>query len=281
MSRRKIRNYIRLTASYITLAILAIGAIYPALWIVFGSLRPGTSLYSKTLLPETFTLKHYYGLFNSRTILFGQWYMNTLKVAIFSMLLGVALTLLTSYAVSRFRFKGRQNALSVILVLGMFPGFMSMIAIFLLLKEMQLLDTHLALIMVYAAGAPLGLTLIAKGFFDTIPRSLDEAARIDGASNFRIFTSIILPLSKPILTYMALLQFVGPWVDFIFARLILRSKDKWTVAVGMWDMVQANQNSNFTMFAAGAVLIAVPITILFMFMQRLLVDGLTSGASKG
>ncbi|GAA0134845.1 maltosaccharide ABC transporter permease MalD [Paenibacillus sp. YSY-4.3] len=281
MSRRKIRNYIRLTASYITLAILAICAIYPALWIVFGSLRPGTSLYSKTLLPETLTLKHYVALFNSRTILFPQWYMNTLKVSVFSMLLGVTLTLLTSYAVSRFRFKGRQNALSVILVLGMFPGFMSMIAIFLLLKEMQLLDTHLALIMVYAAGAPLGMTLIAKGFFDTIPRSLDEAARIDGASNFRIFTSIILPLSKPILTYMALLQFVGPWVDFIFARLILRSKDKWTVAVGMWDMVQANQNSNFTMFAAGAVLIAVPITILFMFMQRLLVDGLTSGASKG
>ncbi|AZK45065.1 sugar ABC transporter permease [Paenibacillus lentus] len=281
MSRRKIRNYIRLTTSYITLVILAIGAIYPALWIVFGSLRPGTSLYSKSLLPERLTLEHYYGLFNSRTILYGQWYMNTFKVAIFSMLLGVTLTLLTSYAVSRFRFKGRQNALSVILVLGMFPGFMSMIAIFLLLKEMQLLDTHLALILVYAAGAPLGLTLIAKGFFDTIPRSLDEAARIDGASNFRIFISIILPLSKPILTYLALLQFVGPWVDFIFARLILRSKDKWTVAVGMWDMVQANQNSNFTMFAAGAVLIAVPITILFMFMQRLLVDGLTSGASKG
>ena len=207
--------------------------------------------------------------------------MNTLKVAICSMLLGVLLTLLTSYAVSRFRFRGRKTALSTVLVLGMFPGFMSMIAIFLLLKELNLLDTHIALIMVYAAGAPLGGTLIAKGFFDTIPRSLDEAARIDGATNFAVFTRIILPLSKPILTYMALTQFVGPWVDFIFAKLVLRTKEKWTLAVGMWDMVNANQNSNFTLFAAGAVLIAVPITILFMFLQRLLVDGLTSGASKG
>jgi len=281
MSKRKTRSVIRLTASYVVLVILAICSIYPALWIIMGAFRPGTALYSKTLIPKSLTLDHFRELFNSRIILFPQWYMNTLKVAIFSMLLGVLLTLLTSYALSRFRFRGRQNALSVLLVLGMFPGFMSMIAIFLLLKEMQLLDTHVALIMVYAAGAPLGMTLISKGFFDTIPRSLDEAARIDGASNFKIFTHIILPLARPILTYLALLQFVGPWGDFIFARLILRSKDKWTLAVGMWDMVSSNQNSNFTLFAAGAVLIAVPITILFMLMQRLLVDGLTSGASKG
>lgn len=281
MSRLKVRNGIRLTSSYIVLIILAIAAIYPALWIILGAFRPGKSLYSKTLFPEQFTLDHFRELFTSSQVMFPQWYMNTLKVSLASMILGVLLTLLTSYALSRFRFSGRQNALSVLLILGMFPGFMSMIAIFLLFKEWGLIDTHLALIMVYAAGAPLGLTLITKGFFDTIPRSLDEAARIDGASNFRIFGSIILPLSRPILTYLALLQFVGPWVDFIFARLILRSKHKWTVAVGMWDMVANSQNTNFTVFAAGAVLISVPITILFIFMQRLLVEGLTSGASKG
>ncbi|MEF2966381.1 sugar ABC transporter permease [Paenibacillus sp. M1] len=281
MSGRKARNTIRLTASYIMLVILCIAAVYPALWIILGSVRPGKSLYSKTLLPESFTLDHYRELFTSDTYLFGQWYMNTLKIAICSMLLGVLLTLLTSYAMSRFRFRGRKNSLSILLVLGMFPGFMSMIAIYLLLREFQLLDTHLALIIVYAAGAPIGGTFIAKGFLDTIPRSLDEAARIDGASNFRIFWQIILPLSKPMLTYMALTQFVGPWVDFIFAKLILRSKENWTLAVGMWDMVSSNQNTNFTLFAAGAVLIALPITILFMFLQRLLVDGLTSGASKG
>lgn len=281
MSNRKQKNVVRLALSYLMLIILAVCAVYPALWIILGSVRPGKSLYSKTLIPESFTLQHYSELFNSRIILFPQWYMNTLKIAVLSMLLGVALTLLTSYALSRFRFKNRQNFLSILMVLGMFPGFMSMIAIFLLLKEWSLLDNPYALVLVYSCGAPLGLTLIAKGFFDTIPRSLDEAARIDGAGNFRIFAHIILPLSRPILTYLALLQFVGPWVDFIFARLILRSKENWTLAVGMWDMVASQQNSNFTVFAAGAVLIAVPITILFMIMQRFLVEGLTSGASKG
>ena len=213
--------------------------------------------------------------------MFGTWYANTLKIAVFSMLIGVVLTLLTSYAVSRFRFKARKTALSTVLILGMFPGFMSMIAIYMLLKEFNLLDTHIALIIVYAAGAPLGGTFIAKGFLDTIPRSLDEAARIDGASNFGIFMRVILPLSRPMITYMALTQFVGPWVDFIFARLILRTKENWTVAVGMWDMVNSNQNTNFTLFSAGAVLISIPIMILFVFLQRLLVDGLTAGASKG
>jgi len=281
MSARKIGNAVRLTSSYIVLVILAICALYPALWVILGSLRPGRALYSKSLFPETLTFEHYKELFTSHTILFGQWYMNTLKVSIFSTILGVLLTLLTSYAFSRFRFRGRKNGLSVLLVLGMFPGFMSMVAIFLLLLSMNLLDSHWALVIVYAAGAPIGGTFIAKGFLDTIPRSLDEAARIDGASNFTVFWRIILPLSKPMLTYIGLTQFVGPWVDFIFARLVLRSKENWTVAVGMWDLVNTNTNSNFTLFAAGAVLIAVPITILFMFLQRLLVDGLTSGASKG
>ncbi|ETT53444.1 sugar ABC transporter permease [Paenibacillus sp. FSL P4-0338] len=278
---RKAANFIRLCLSYIVLVALAVAAIYPALWILLASFRPGKSLYSKTLIPETFTLAHYKELFTSPVYMFGTWYANTLKIAVFSMLIGLVLTLLTSYALSRFRFKSRKTTMSTLLILGMFPGFMSMIAIYLLLKEFNLLDTHLALIIVYAAGAPLGGTLIAKGFLDTIPRSLDEAARIDGASNFGIFTRIILPLSRPMITYIALTLFVGPWVDFIFAKLILRTKENWTVAVGMWDMVNTMQNSNFTLFAAGAVLISVPIMILFGFLQRLLVDGLTAGASKG
>ncbi|MGF7050211.1 arabinogalactan oligomer/maltooligosaccharide transport system permease protein [Paenibacillus sp. DS2015] len=281
MSIYKIKKTIQLSLSYLILIFMAIAAIYPALWVIMGSIRPGKSLYSKSLIPDQFTLDHYRELFTSKSYFFGQWYMNTLKISIASMLIGVVLTLLTSYALSRFRFRGRKTTLSGVLILGMFPGFMSMIAIFLLLKEFHLLDTHLALIIVYAAGAPLMGTFVAKGFLDTIPRSLDEAAKIDGASNIRIFTRIILPLSRPMLTYMALTQFVGPWVDFIFARMVLRSKEKWTVAVGLYDMVNSNTNTNFTLFAAGAVLIAVPITILFMFLQRLLVEGLTSGASKG
>ncbi|WP_136607914.1 sugar ABC transporter permease [Paenibacillus dokdonensis] len=281
MSGRKVKKGFRLGLSYIILIIMSVVAIYPALWVLLGSFRSGKSLYSKTLIPESLTLDHYRELFHSKSILFGQWYMNTLKIAILSMIIGVLLTLLTSYAVSRFRFRGRKTALSTVLILGMFPGFMSMIAIYLLLKEWHLLDTHLALIIVYAAGAPLGGTFIAKGFLDTIPRTLDEAAKIDGASNWMIFTRIILPLSKPMITYLALTQFVGPWVDYIFARLVLRTKENWTLAVGLYDMVASNQNTNFPAFAAGSVLIAIPITILFIFLQRLLVDGLTSGASKG
>lgn len=277
----KLKKTIRLTLSYIMLIMIAICCIYPAAWVVLSSFRPGTSLYSKTLIPETFTLDHYVGLFTSKSFLFSTWYMNTLKIAVLSMLIGTVLVLLTSYAVSRFRFRGRKNALSTVLVLGMFPGFMSMIAIYILLHSLNLLNTHMALIVVYVAGAPLGGTMIMKGFLDTIPRSLDEAAKIDGATNFQVFRKIILPLSKPMITYMALTLFVGPWVDFIFAKLVLRTKENWTLAVGLWDLVNSHQNSNFTMFAAAAVLIALPITILFVFLQRLLVDGMTAGASKG
>lgn len=271
----------RLTLSYILLTGIAICCLYPALWVIFSSFRPGKSLYSKSLIPESFTLDHFKELFTSDSFLFGQWYMNTLKISVITMIIGVTLTLLTGYALSRFRFRGRKTAMSTILILGMFPGFMSMIAIFILLKELGLLDTHFALILVYSAGAPLMGSFLVKGFFDAIPRSLDEAAKMDGATNMMIFTRIILPLSKPMLAYVALTQFVGPWVDFIFARLVLRSRENWTVAVGLYDQINNFQNSNFTIFAAAAVLIAVPITLLFMFLQKLLVEGLTAGASKG
>lgn len=160
---RKVANIIRLAGSYIILIALSIAALYPALWILLASFRPGKSLYSKTFIPEQFTLSHYRELFTSPSYMFGTWYANTLKIAVFSMLIGVVLTLLTSYAVSRFRFKARKTALSTVLILGMFPGFMSMIAIYMLLKEFNLLDTHIALIIVYAAGAPLGGPLSPKG----------------------------------------------------------------------------------------------------------------------
>ena len=195
------------------------------------------------------------------------------------MIFGVILVVMTAYALSRFRFYGRKNLMSGMLVLGMFPGFMSMIAIYILLMQLNLLDTHLALILVYSAGAPLG-AFVVKGFFDTIPKSLEESARIDGATHWTVFIRIMLPLSKPMITYVGLMTFAGAWGDFIFARLVLRTKEKWTLAIGLWDMVN-NASTNFTMFAAGAVLIAIPIALLYLFLQRFLVEGLTAGASKG
>lgn len=279
MTNRK-SNYILVAIKYLILIAIAICCVYPALWIVLSSLRPGTSLFSPTLFPDQFTLVHYKELFNNPSFPYGRWYLNTLKIATLTMVFSTILVTLSMYALSRFRFRSRQTMLTSMLILGMFPGFMSMIAIFILLLQLNLLDTHAALILVYSAGSVLG-GFVVKGYYDTIPRSLDEAARIDGASHFQIFVKIMLPLSRPILTYVALTQFTGVWGDFIFARLVLRSKENWTLAVGMWDLVASYQNSNFTLFAAGAVLIAIPITLLFIFLQRFLVQGLTSGASKG
>ncbi|MDQ6423157.1 sugar ABC transporter permease [Paenibacillus sp. LHD-117] len=277
---RKSANVLRLTVSYAILIIIAVCALYPALWVLLSSLRPGTSLFSPTLIPEEFTIVHYKELFTNPSFRYGAWYLNTLKIATLSMIFSTILVTLSMYALSRFRFRGRKQTLTLLLVLGMFPGFMSMIAVFIVLLQLNLLDTHAALILVYSAGSVLG-GFVVKGFYDTIPRSLDEAARIDGATHLQVFLRIMLPLSKPMLTYVALTTFTGAWVDFIFARLVLRSKENWTLAVGMWDLVNSYQNSNFTLFAAGAVLIAIPITLLFVFLQRFLVQGLTSGASKG
>ncbi|WP_424767102.1 sugar ABC transporter permease [Paenibacillus sp. sgz302251] len=277
---RKSANFVRLTLSYLVLIFIAVCAIYPALWVLLSSLRPGTSLYSPTLIPDTFTFAHYKELFTNQSFRYGVWYINTLKIATLTMIFSTILITLSMYALSRFRFRGRKNILTTMLVLGMFPGFMSMIAIFIVLLQLNLLDTHAALILVYSAGSVLG-GFVVKGFFDTIPRSLDEAARIDGATHLQVFVKIMLPLSRPMLTYVALTSFTGAWVDFIFARLVLRSKENWTLAVGMWDLVSSYQNSNFTLFAAGSILIAIPITLLFVFLQRFLVQGMMSGASKG
>ncbi|MHA7967254.1 sugar ABC transporter permease [Paenibacillus sp. CAU 1782] len=277
---KKRNSAVRLAFSYLTLVILAVCALYPALWVVVSSFRPGGSLYSKHFWPSEWTLEHYVELFTSTQYTFGVWYMNTLKIACFTMVFSVALVTLSMYALSRFRFKGRKSMLTVMLILGMFPSFMSMIAIYIILLQVNLLDTHAAMILVYSAGAALG-GFIVKGYYDTIPRSLDEAARIDGASHLQVFVRIMLPLSRPILTYVALTSFTGVWGDFIFARLVLRSKENMTVAVGMYELISSMQNSNFTMFAAGCVIIAIPITILFLILQRFLVQGLTAGASKG
>lgn len=281
MTGNKRRRSVRLTASYIALIALALISIYPALWIVLGSFRQGGSLYSESLIPREFTMDNYKELFTSDTFMFSQWYMNTLKIAFISMLIGTLLALLCGYAVSRFRFRGRKSTLTSILVLNMFPSFMTLIALFILLKELNLLNTHAAIILVYAAGAPVMGTLVVKGFFDSLPSSLDESARIDGANHLTVFTRITLPLSRPLLAYMMITSFVGPWLDFIFARMVLRSREKWTLAVGLFNLINNNQTTNFTLFAAASVLISIPITLLFIILQRYFSDGLTAGASKG
>ncbi|MGV8145318.1 MAG: sugar ABC transporter permease [Alkaliphilus sp.] len=263
---------------YLLLISVAAIVIVPLLWLVGSSLNPGRSLFGSTMFPANPTFIHYKTLFLETDYLL--WYKNTLKIATVNMLLSVVLTTLTAYAFSRFRFRGRKITLMSMLVLQMFPGFMAMTAIFVLLLHLGLLNTHMGLILVYAGGQIPYNTWLAKGYFDGIPRSLDEAAKIDGATNLTVFRKIILPLARPIITFIALTNFIAPWMDFIFPRLILRTADKRTLALGLYDMATGQQATHFTLFAAGAILVAIPVTLLFLYLQKHIVEGLTKGAVK-
>jgi arabinogalactan oligomer/maltooligosaccharide transport system permease protein len=263
---------------YALLIVIAAVIIFPILWIILSSLQKGTSLYSSTFIPKTLTLEHYKALFTSTD--YPIWYKNTLKIAFLNMVIGVLVTTLTAYTFSRYRFKGRKNIMMGMLVLQMFPSFLSMTAIVVLITKLNLMDTVWGLVLVYAAGQiPYNAWLI-KGYFDGIPKSLDEAARIDGAGHLTIFWKIIMPLAKPILVLVALTNFTGPWFDFIFPKILLRSRETKTLAVGIFEWVQGRADNNFTLFAAGSILIAIPIIILFGVLQRHIVAGLTQGGVK-
>lgn len=278
MKNRAVRQKLVRAFIYLLLAAIAVITIVPLYFVVIASLNPGNSLFSARMLPEQLTIDHYYRLFTEKE--YGLWYVNTLKIAICTMALTVVFVVITSYVMSQFRFKGRRSMLMFMLVMTMFPGFMSMIAVYLLLLQVGLLDSHLGLIIVYSGGGIPGLTWLVKGYFDGIPRSLPEAAKIDGASDGTVFLKIMLPISVPILTFISVSSFIGPWMDFIFARLVLRSSSKKTLAIGLFEMVTGRQNTEFTMFAAGAVLVSLPITILYMSLQKYLIRGIAEGASK-
>lgn len=278
MSIYRFRQGLWLIVSYLLLILIAVITIYPALWIVLSSFREGTSLFSETLLPERWTLDHYRELF--REFDFGQWYVNSMKISLITMVLSVLFQLLSGYAFSRFRFKSRKSIMSGLFVIGMFPSFLSLTAVYVLLLNMKLLNTHTALIMVTSAGAAVGYILV-KGYFDTIPKSLEEAAIIDGASNWGVFIRILLPLSRPLIVYMAVTSFAGSFSEFIFAQTILRTQEKQTLAVGLFNMVNTQFSTQFTIFAAGSVLVSIPVVLLFIIFQRMLVEGLTAGADKG
>jgi arabinogalactan oligomer/maltooligosaccharide transport system permease protein len=264
---------------YLFLIITTIVVLYPVVWILIGSLNPGDTLFSSTLFPEKLTFKHYKELFEETNYL--TWFKNTLFVATMNMILSTFLVVTAAYAFSRFRFPGRRQGLMAMLVLQMFPGFMGMIAIYILLLQIGLLDNLWGLILVYAGGSiPFGAWLV-KGYFDGMPRSLEEAAKIDGASHTTIFFKVMMPLSVPILTFIAITNFIGPWMDFIFARLVLRSNENKTLAIGLFEMVTGRGNTDFTKFAAGAIMVAVPITLLFLALQKYIISGISAGANKG
>ena len=268
---------------YIFLAVLGIIWISPLIYLVLHSFRDEGLATVSYLLPKTYSFKNYIELFtDTATLNFPRWFMNTFVVACFSCVISTLAVLMVSYSFSRLRFKARKPLINIGMILGMFPGFMTMIAIYYLLKAMGLTQTLVALVICYSAGAGLGYQ-ISKGFFDTIPRALDEAATIDGATRNQIFWKIILPMSKPIVVYTVLTSFIGPWTDFILARIIMGDKrENYTVAIGLYTMVQKEFVVNyFKRFLAGSVLVAVPISALFLFMQRYYVEGVTAGGVKG
>jgi arabinogalactan oligomer/maltooligosaccharide transport system permease protein len=287
-ARRKYINPRKLVVNIIVHAFLAVLAflwVMPIVWIVLTSFRKEPGSYVDTFFPKHYTLNNYVKLFTDHNVLnFPRMFSNTLVIAVVTCIICTFFVLSVSYCLSRMRFKFRKPYMNIAMILGLFPGFMSMVAQYYILKAMGLLKGQgiiIALMLVYSACSGMGFQ-IAKGFFDTVPLSIDEAAIIDGATQWQVFTRITMPLSKPIIIYTVLTSFIGPWVDFIFASVICgANSDQYTVAIGLWNMLQKEYiHQWYTSFAAGAVVVSIPIAVLFMFMQKYYVEGVT-GAVKG
>ena len=284
-SGAKVRKIIGNIFVYIILTVLSIIWLFPIVWIVLISFKKDKGMYMSTLFPKEYWFGNYKKLFTDTNIInFPQMFLNTLIIAVFCCIISTFFVLCVSYVMSRMRFRMRKPFMNVALLLGMFPGFMSMIATYYILKSIGLTQgsmIRIALIMVYSGGSGLGF-YIAKGFFDTIPKSVDEAAYIDGATRWQVFTRITIPLSKPIIVYTVLNSFMGPWLDFIFCKVICGTDQRfYTVSVGLWNMLEKEYVYNwFNCFAAGAVVVSVPIAILFLVMQKFYQEGV-SGAVKG
>lgn len=275
----------KIVARHLLLALLAIIWLIPIVWLVVTSLSVTKGVSNQHFFPEHWTIANYKQLFlqPDTAANFPAWFKNTFIVAVFSCLVSSCFVLMVSYAFSCMRFKARKSLMSFSIILGMFPGVLSMIAVYFVLKMIGLTDSMAGLVIVYSAGSGLGF-LVLKGFFDTIPISLREAARLEGASEATIFARIIIPLSKPMIVYTIINAFLSPWMDFVMARIMIKSKDSsdWTVAIGLYNLLQKTLIGDyFAIFCAGGVMIAIPISILFVLMQKFYVEGVTGGAVKG
>ena len=281
------------TIIYVILVAISILWLIPFVCIVIQSFRVSPTgmaryLFSNPDAANNPGLTYYWGfdnyvrLWNSD---FPRWYLNTFIIAIVVAVVQTVIVLCMSYTLSRFRFKLRTGMMKFMLILGMFPGMLSMIILYQVLKDLNLALEHAVpgLILVYVASSGMGY-YVSKGFFDTIPKSLDEAARIDGATRAQVLFKIILPLAKPIVIYTVLTAFMGPWGDFVFAKYVSGvTPSAYNVAVGLqsWLATSTMVSQNYTMFCAGGVIVAIPVTILFMCLQRYYVEGVTGGAVKG
>ena len=270
---------------HLVLTFLVIIWLVPILWLVVTSFSGYKGINTAHFFPETWSLDNYKVLFlqPDSVVQYGAWFKNTLLIAIFTCIVSTAFVLMVSYAMSCLRFKGRKGLMSFGIVLNMFPGVLSMIAVYFVMKSLGLTNSHLGMIIVYSAGSGLGY-LITKGFMDTISTSLREAAWLEGASEATIFFKIIIPLSQPIIVYTIINSFLVPWGDFVLAKLMLNSgiATDWTIAIGLFNMLGKSLiNKYFSIFCAGGVIVSIPISALFVLMQKFYVEGVTGGSVKG
>ena len=266
------------------LLFLAVVWLIPIVWLVLTAFSGYSGIDTANFFPESYTLDNFKALINSNSVVqYLRWFMNTLTIAVASCIISTIFVLMVSYAFSCTRFRGRKTLMSFSMILNMFPGVLSMIIIYFVLKTVGLTNSHLGMIIVYSAGSGLGY-LIVKGFMDTIPTSLREVAKMEGASELKIFFKIVLPICKPIIVYQIISSFLIPWGDFVFANLMLNSgisKD-FTVAIGLYHMLDRSLiNQYFAIFCAGGLVISIPIAILFVIMQKYYVAGVAAGSVKG
>ena len=284
LSKEKLSNRGRgkRALAYILLIAVCVIIIYPLLWTIGASFNPGNSLVSTSIIPKNPTNEHYVKLFAGEGNLFyKQWYLNSLKISVFTMLLSLISVSFTAYAFSRFRFSGRKNGLTLFMLLQMIPQFSALTAIFVLGQMLGLINSHWLLILIYVGGQIPMNSYLLKGYMDTIPMDLDESARIDGASRTRIFWQIIIPLSRPMLAVVAMNGFTGPLGDFALSSVILRNPESYTLPIGLYKLVSDKMGASYTTFAAGAILISIPIVIVFLSLQKHFVSSLTAGGTKG
>lgn len=272
-------------ARHLVLTLLVVIWLVPVVWLVCTSFSAYQGRNILRFFPQEWTLANYARLFSDTDSVsnFPAWFKNTFIVACFTCVISSLFVLMVAYATSCMRFRGRKALMNVGILLGLFPGFLTMICIYYILKQAGLIDTHLGLILVYSGSSGLGY-LIAKGFFDTVSRSMIEAAKLDGASEAKVFWKVILPLSRPIIVYTVISSFLTPWMDFIFSNIIIKSRlsQDWTVAVGLFNMLnKSSVNTYFSRFCAGGVLVSIPISALFVVMQKFYVESVTGGSVKG
>ncbi len=267
------------------LLVLSVIWLVPIVWLICTSFSEYPGINTSTFFPKEWGITNYMKLLGaSDTVsMFPKWFMNTFIIACFSCIISSLFTLMVAYVMSCMRFPMRKPLMNIAITLNLFPGFLSMVAVYFILKQLNLTNSHFGLILCYSASSGLGY-LIAKGFFDTIPTSLREAAYIDGATESKIFTHVVIPMSRPIIVYTVICSFMAPWMDFVMAKMMLNSgiASQWTVSIGLYNMLEKSLiNSYFTQFCCGGVLVSIPISILFYFMQKFYVEGITGGAVKG